>query len=173
MAVYRDMDIGTAKPSAEDRRQVVHHMIDVVAPTDDYSLSQYVAAAHKTASEIRARGRNVLLVGGTPLYLKSLLRGMFLGPPPDEQFRAEIEEDVARYGLEPLRQRLATVDPLSAFKILPNDKRRMIRALEVARATASMSHWQTQFERVSRDENKKFSHWLGSAVICMREWNKE
>ncbi len=156
MAIYCDMNIGTAKPSMEDRKAVSHHMIDVVKPTDDYSLSQYVSAAHETANEIRARGKQVLFVGGTPLYLKSLLRGMFLGPPPDEQFRAEVEADVERFGIEPLQKRLQEVDPLSAFKIMQNDKRRMIRALEVARATGfPMSHWQTQFERIVRNREQR------------------
>ena len=152
MAVYRDMDIGTAKPTLDQLRAVPHHLIDVVEPTDDYSLAQYVAAAHRTADEIRGRGRSVLFVGGTPLYLKSLLRGMFVGPPPDEAFRAAVEADVAEFGIDTLRQRLKRVDPLSAFRIAANDQRRMIRALEVARATGTpLSHWQTQFERVACD----------------------
>lgn len=156
MAIYRDMDIGTAKPTRQERQSVPHHMIDVVAPSDDYSLAQYVATAHLLAQEIRERGKQVLFVGGTPLYLKCLLRGMFLGPPPDEQFRADIEHDVTKYGIEVLQRRLKSVDPLSAFKILPNDKRRMIRALEVARATGiPISHWQTQFERGSTTRNQR------------------
>jgi tRNA dimethylallyltransferase len=156
MAVYQDMNIGTAKPTVDDRREVEHHLIDVVAPTDEYSLSKYVMAAHRKADEVRSRGRQVLFVGGTPLYLKSLLRGMFLGPPPDEVFREQIEQDVEQFGIEPLRARLAAVDPLSAFKILPNDKRRMIRALEVARSTGfPISHWQTQFDRISPDREQR------------------
>ncbi len=156
MAIYRDMDIGTAKPSSEERNVVEHHMIDVVAPTDDYSLSQYVMAAHRKVAEIKSRGRQVLFVGGTPLYLKSLLRGMFLGPEPDQEFRDAIEDDVEAFGIEVLRNRLRSVDPLSAHKILPNDKRRMIRALEVARATGiPMSHWQTQFERVAQGREQR------------------
>ena len=156
MAIYREMDIGTAKPTRADRESIAHHMIDVVLPTDDYSLSQYVSAAHQQAKDIRERGKQVLFVGGTPLYLKSLLRGLFLGPPPDEQFRQEVEADVSTYGIDCLRQRLMQVDPLSAFKILPNDQRRMIRALEVAKATGvPLSHWQTQFERISEDSEQR------------------
>lgn len=149
MAVYREMDIGTAKPTADARKEVPHHLIDLVDPTDDYSVSQFVIDAHEKAKEIRSRGRRVLLVGGTPLYLKSLFCGMFLGPEADWDFRRQVEEDVALHGLDALRARLEQADPLSAHKILPNDLRRMTRALEVVRATGvPLSHWQSQFERI-------------------------
>ena len=148
MAVYQGMDIGTAKPSAEARASIPHHLIDMVAPTEDYSVSQFVQDAHAQAREIASRGKRVLLVGGTPLYLKSLFCGMFLGPPADWEFRQQVEDDVAQFGQESLRERLFLADPLSAHKLLPNDIRRMTRALEVLRATGvPMSHWQTHFER--------------------------
>jgi len=149
MAVYRGMDIGTAKPSVDILGEVPHHLIDVVDPTEDYSVSQFVIDAHQCAAEIRSRGRQVLFVGGTPLYLKTLLRGMFLGPPADWDFRASVQKDVQEFGLEALRGRLFQVDPLSAHRILPHDQRRMTRALEVAMLTGRpLSHWQTQFERI-------------------------
>ena len=148
MALYRGMDIGTAKPTLSDRSQIPHHMIDVVDPTEDFSLSQFVIQAHDLAAGIRIRGRQVLFVGGTPLYLKTLLRGTFLGPAADWEFRTAVEQDVAQYGIEKLHERLQQVDPLSAHKILPGDLRRMTRALEVAKITGlPLSHWQTQFER--------------------------
>ncbi len=148
MALYRGMDIGTAKPTASDRAQIPHHMIDIVDPTEDYSLSQFVIQAHNLAADIRHRGHQVLFVGGTPLYLKTLLRGTFLGPAADWEFRTAVEQDVAQYGIEKLHERLQQVDPLSAHKILPGDLRRMTRALEVAKITGlPLSHWQTQFER--------------------------
>lgn len=154
MAVYRGMDIGTAKPSADERGGIPHYLIDLVDPTDDYSVSQFVVEAHERAQEIRSRGKRVLLVGGTPLYLKTLLCGMFLGPPADWEFRKQVDEDVAVYGIEALRNRLLQVDPLSAHKILSNDVRRMARALEVARATGvPLSHWQTQFEKLAIPKN--------------------
>jgi tRNA dimethylallyltransferase len=150
MAIYRGMDIGTAKPSAADRARVPHHLLDIVDPTETYSVSCYVQAAHEVAAEIAARGRRVLFVGGTPLYLKSLLRGLFLGPPAVPEFRSAVEADVAEYGLESLRERLRQVDPLLAHKLHPHDERRMIRGLEVAMATGRpLSHWQTQFETPS------------------------
>jgi len=149
MAVYRGMDIGTAKPTPDQRGRVPHHLIDLVDPNGEYSVSQFVVDAHAKANEIRSRGKKVLLVGGTPLYIKTLFCGMFLGPPADWEFRASVEADVALYGLDSLRRRLEQVDPLSAFKILDGDLRRMTRALEVAKITGKpLSHWQTQFERV-------------------------
>ena len=147
MAIYRGMDIGTAKPTAADRERVKHHMLDVVDPNENYSVSCYVEAAHRVAAEIRQRGKHVLFVGGTPLYLKSLLRGSFVGPPANMEFRQAVEADVAEYGLESLRERLMQVDPLLAHKLHPHDERRMTRALEVAMTTGRpLSHWQTQFE---------------------------
>ena len=149
MAVYRGMDIGTAKPTSDQRERVPHHLIDLVDPTSEYSVSQFVVDAHAKADEVRARGKKVLLVGGTPLYIKTLFCGMFLGPPADWDFRAAVEADEATFGLESLRKRLEQVDPLSAFKILDGDVRRMTRALEVAKITGRpLSHWQNQFEQV-------------------------
>lgn len=147
MAVYRGMDIGTAKPSREERSDVRHHLIDVVDPNQEYSLAEFLAAAHAAVHEIQSRDRRVLFVGGTPLYLKSLLRGVCEGPPADPGFRRQVEEEIERIGVEALRHRLEQIDPLSAAKLHPNDKRRMIRALEVYMLTGQpISHYQTQFE---------------------------
>jgi len=147
MAIYRGMNIGTAKPTLEQRQEVRHHQIDIVEPTDNYSVSNYVLDAHAAAQEIRARGRRVLVCGGTPLFLKGLLRGLFLGPAADWEFRASVEEDVAKFGSQALRERLLQVDPLLADKLHLDDHRRMIRALEVARITGQpLSHWQEQFD---------------------------
>ncbi len=92
MAVYQQMDIGTAKPTTEQRQIVPHHLLDVVSPDTDFSLSQYVNEAHLAIDRIRQVGRQVLFVGGTPLYLKSLLRGIYEGPPADWGFREQIEK---------------------------------------------------------------------------------
>ena len=169
MAIYRGMDIGTAKPTSADRARVPHHLLDIVAPNESYSLSCYVDAAHRVAAEIQQRGRRVLFVGGTPLYLKALLRGLFMGPPANAEFRAAVEADVEQFGLESLRDRLAQVDPLLAHKLHLHDQRRMIRALEVAMATGRpLSHWQTQFETASRNAN------IRAAVIGLdRAWLHE
>jgi len=147
MAIYRGMDIGTAKPSAADRKAVPHHLVDIVDPADEYSVSQYVDAAAASVADIRARGKQPLFVGGTPLYLKSLLRGLFEGPPADWPLRQEIEAELAHVGQQALYDRLAQVDPVAASHIHPHDTRRLIRALEVYRATGEpISHQQIQFE---------------------------
>ena len=90
MALYRGMDIGTAKPTAQQRLDVPHHLIDLVDPHEEFSLAQYIAAADRTATEIAGRGRVALFVGGTPLYLKGLLRGIFEGPPADWTLRRRL-----------------------------------------------------------------------------------
>jgi tRNA dimethylallyltransferase len=147
MTLYREMDIGTAKPTGEQQQQVPHHLIDILAPNEEYSLSNYVDAARNAIQDIRRRGREALFVGGTPLYLKALLRGIFQGPPADWGFRQQIEEELRTVGLDALHERLQQVDPLSAAKLHPHDKRRIIRALEVYRLTGRpISHLQTQFE---------------------------
>ena len=147
MAIYRGMDIGTAKPPAELRELVPHHLIDIVDPADEYSVAQYVDDAACVVSEIRARGNEPLFVGGTPLYLKSLLRGMFDGPPADWKLREEIEHELEEVGQQALYDRLSQIDPVAASNIHPHDTRRLIRALEVFRATGEpISHQQLQFE---------------------------
>ncbi|MCU0981175.1 MAG: tRNA (adenosine(37)-N6)-dimethylallyltransferase MiaA [Pirellulaceae bacterium] len=147
MALYREMDIGTDKPTVQQRQRVPHHLLDVLSPQDEFSVSNYLDAARRSVAEIRQRGREALFVGGTPLYLKALLRGIFRGPPADWEFRRAVEEELVQVGLPALYQRLQQVDPLSAAKLHPHDKRRIIRALEVYRATGRpISHLQTQFE---------------------------
>lgn len=147
MAIYRGMDIGTAKPSPEQRETVPHHLLDIVDPSAEFSVAQYVDAAAAVVADIRSRGIEPLFVGGTPLYLKSLLRGLFNGPPADWQLRNEIEEELARVGQPALYERLVQVDPVAASHIHQHDTRRLIRALEVFRATGEpISHQQLQFE---------------------------
>jgi tRNA dimethylallyltransferase len=147
MAIYRGMDIGTAKPTAADRAAVPHHLIDTVDPAEEYSVAQYVDAAAAAVADIRSRAREPLFVGGTPLYLKSLLRGLFEGPPADWRLRREIEAELAEVGQQALHDRLAHIDPVAASHIHPHDTRRLIRALEVFRATGEpISHQQLQFE---------------------------
>ncbi len=151
MAVYRGMNVGTAKPSTEQQARVPHHLIDIVDPDVEFSLSQYVATAHTTVDVVRSRGKVPLFVGGTPLYLKSLLRGLFPGPPADWEFRRQIEDEIREAGVEVLHDRLRQVDPLAAARLHPHDKRRIIRALEVNKLTGRpLSHEQTQFDEPPR-----------------------
>ena len=148
VAVYRGMSIGSAKPTPHDRAAVPHHLIDLVDPDTEFNIAEYLAAAHRVVDEIRGRGHVALLVGGTPLYLKALLRGFDPGPPPDADFRAACEADVRRFGLPALHARLSQVDPVAATRIDPADGRRMIRALEFSHATGGrrISDHQVQFE---------------------------
>jgi tRNA dimethylallyltransferase len=147
IAVYRGMDIGTAKPTPDERRDVPHHLIDMLDPWQEFSLAQYIEAAGRASAEIAARGRQTLFVGGTPLYLKGLLRGIFQGPPADWQLRRRLADEAARQADDWLHQRLAAVDPVAASRLHPNDARRLIRALEVFEKTGrSISELQQQFE---------------------------
>ena len=148
MALYRGMDIGTAKPNAAEREMARHHLIDVVDPHEDYSVAEYIEAAGSAANEILARGKHVLFVGGTPLYLKSLLRGIFDGPPANWEVRGRLEQEAAELGSESLHRRLAEVDSVTAARLHPRDTRRLIRALEVHQTTGKpISQSQTQFDR--------------------------
>ena len=147
MAIYRGMNIGTAKPSDEVRAEVPHHLIDIRDPNETFSTSQYRESAIETIKDIRSRGKEVLFVGGTALYLKALLRGMFEGPPADWEFRKRIEKEIEESGGEFLHERLQMVDPVAAHNIHPNDHRRLIRALEVFTTTGKpISHWQMEFD---------------------------
>lgn len=147
MALYRRMDIGTAKPTEGERREVPHHLIDVIEPWEEYSLAKYVEEAKRTAKEISSRGKQVLFVGGTPLYLKGLLRGIFEGPPADWPLRRRLAEEARSEGGDWLHQRLSEVDPVSAARLHPNDARRLIRALEVYEKMGSpISELQRQFD---------------------------
>jgi tRNA dimethylallyltransferase len=147
MALYRGMDVGTAKPSAAERRRVPHHLVDVLEPDQEYSLSQYLDAADECVRQIQGRQRAVLFVGGTPLYLKGLLRGIFRGPPADWQLRRQWEEEARQNEPGFLHRRLSEVDPPAAARIHPNDTRRLVRALEVfAKTGRPISSFQQQFE---------------------------
>jgi tRNA dimethylallyltransferase len=158
MAIYRGMDIGTAKPTVEQQAAVPHHLIDIVDPEEEFSVAEYLSLAHAKIAEIRGRGKEVLFVGGTPLYLKALLRGLFEGPPANWELREEIEREVAEVGSEALHARLEQIDPVAASAIHPRDKRRLIRAIEVFRTTGEpISHQQLQFEEGRRaDECRVF-----------------
>ena len=154
MAVYRGMDVGTAKPTAHQRGAVPHHLFDVLDPHEDFSLARYLEEAHGVIDQVKARGREVLFVGGTPLYLKGLLRGIFRGPPADWDLRAQLEEEARDQGPEFLHRRLAQVDPIAAERLHPNDTRRLIRALEVYEKTGQpISQLHQQFD-TGRDRHE-------------------
>lgn len=146
MALYRRMDIGTAKPTAEERRRVPHHLLDVLEPWESASVAWWLERAAECCRDIGSRGKRPLFVGGTPLYVKAALYGLFDGPPADETIRRRLGEEAAALGGGGLHARLAAVDPVSAARLHPNDARRIIRALEVWEMTGrAMSDWQTQW----------------------------
>jgi tRNA dimethylallyltransferase len=132
MAVYRGLDIGTAKPTAAERAAVPHHGLDLVAPTAAFSVAQWLAATHEAVADIRSRGKRVLFVGGTPLYLRSLRDGLAPVPAEDPQVRRRLANEAAALGLPALHARLEAIDPAAASRIHPNDAKRLLRALEVA-----------------------------------------
>lgn len=133
--VYRGMDIGTAKPSAEERNAVPHHLIDIRDPSQAYSAAEFAADAHRLVGEINARGKLALLVGGTMLYFKAWYEGLDAMPPADPAIRAEIEAEAARLGWPAMHAQLARVDRATAARLAPADSQRIQRALEVYRAT--------------------------------------
>lgn len=130
--LYRGMDIGTDKPSSEERGGVPHHLIDVLDPRDDYSLALFQNDARRAIEEIHGRGRLPIVAGGTPLYLRALLEGWRIPPaPPNPELRAQLELRAREQGPEALHRELAQVDPAAAARIPPENVRRVIRALEV------------------------------------------
>jgi tRNA dimethylallyltransferase len=131
MQIYRGMDIGTAKPSPEQRRLVYHHMIDIVAPDQPYSVGDYLRDARAAIDGILASGGTPIVVGGTGLYIRALTRGLFHGPPADIELRERLLLREAEGGAGALYSDMVKVDPEAAVKIHPNDLRRTVRALEV------------------------------------------
>ncbi len=135
--VYRGMDIGTAKPGAEERAAAPHHLLDIVDPAQSYSAAQFVADARRLVGEIRARGRWPLLVGGTMMYFKALVDGIDEMPAADPAIRTALDAEAATQGWPALHAQLARVDPLTAARLAPNDSQRIQRALEVFRASGT------------------------------------
>lgn len=135
MAVYRGMTIGTAKPSTADQQSVRHHLIDIADPAQDFSVTEFVRLAQDAANNIVSRGLIPLFVGGTGLYLRSILRGMFEGPEADWDLRTRWEALAIQHGPEWLHAELVKRDALTAQRLHPNDMRRLIRAIEVFELT--------------------------------------
>src|SRR3954468_16944963 len=164
MQVYRGMDVGTAKPTPDERREVRHHLLDVVDPDEAFTVARFVESADSTIADAARRGVPLIVTGGTPLYYKALFEGLFDGPGADPAVRARLG------GLpnEELAQRLAAVDPVAAGRIHVNDSKRLVRALEGYELTGrAISSFQT--------------HWMGGAASAPRhraawvglDWEKE
>ncbi|MFH1716480.1 MAG: tRNA (adenosine(37)-N6)-dimethylallyltransferase MiaA [Planctomycetota bacterium] len=148
MKVYRRMDIGTAKPPAEARDKVKYHLIDLVEPSDSFSVGAFLDAASDAIELIKGRKKEIVAVGGTALYIKSLLYGLFEGPGSDLGIRTELHDRAWAEGLEELHRELAKIDPAAAERINPNDARRIVRALEVFKITGKpISSFQKQWDQ--------------------------
>ena len=154
MQLYRRMDIGTAKPTAEERRLVPHHMIDVVEPQTSFSCADYVEMADRAIREIHGRGKLPIICGGTGLYLDSLLRGENFQPDlTDDALRAELLEFARKRGNEALHAELARIDPESAEAIHPNNVKRVARAIEIYRLSGMTK---TELDKNSRLGEQRF-----------------
>jgi tRNA dimethylallyltransferase len=161
MQVYRGMDIGTAKPTAAERAEVIHHLIDVVGPDEPFTVAQFVERADCVIADARARNVPLIVTGGTPLYYKALFQGLFTGPSADETVRAHLRLQTN----EQLHKELQRVDPDAAGRIHINDSKRLIRALEVWQLTGRpISSFQTEWESAA---SRHPAAWFGLL------WDKE
>ena len=131
MQIYRRMDIGTAKPTADEMQNIPHHMIDVAEPDEDFSVSRYCEMATPIIDDIIARGKTAIIAGGTGLYMDSLIRGNAFAPYPSTGRRQELEDRADQEGIEVLMQWLQQIDPETAARLHLSDRKRIIRALEI------------------------------------------
>lgn len=146
MLVYRGMDIGTAKPTAAELARVRHHALDLVEPRETFTVQQWLAVAEAALADITSRGKRALFVGGTAFYYKALVHGLFEGPDVDSAVRAALEQRYEREGAEKLHAELAQVDATAAGRIHANDRKRVVRALEVWQQTGrALSDWQREW----------------------------
>jgi tRNA dimethylallyltransferase len=143
--VYRYMNIGTGKPSEAERKSVKHHLIDVVNPDEPFDAALYRRLATQAIDRIRRQGKTVVVCGGTGLYLKALTQGLFTGPGQDQEIRRSLEVEIHHAGLAGVYQRLVKIDRSVTSTIHPNDRQRIIRALEVYETTGkALSEWQKE-----------------------------
>ena len=161
MKVYRRMNIGTAKPPIENRRLIKYHLIDVVEPSESFSVGTFLDLTRKAIEEIKSRNKPVVAVGGTAMYIKALLYGMFEGPGTDEQIRSRLKQRAQTEGLDELYRQLQKIDPVAAQRIHSNDAKRIIRALEVYELTGKpISSFQQQWNhgnselRITNNESR-------------------
>ena len=142
LQVYRDLNIGTAKPTPAERSLIPHHLVDVVDPPDLYDASRYSHDAREVIADLHRRSVPPLVAGGTGLYLKALLSGLFIEGSPDPRIRQRLRRELTDKGLPALHERLRRLDPASAWRLHPHDTYRVLRALEVIEATGeTLSAW--------------------------------
>ncbi|MBN2588903.1 MAG: tRNA (adenosine(37)-N6)-dimethylallyltransferase MiaA [Sedimentisphaerales bacterium] len=158
MKVYRRMDIGTAKPAKEIREQIQYHMIDVVEPSEAFNVGTFYEKTLEVIEKIKSRDKKVIAVGGTGLYIKALLEGLFDGAGSDESIRQTLHGRIESEGLLKLHNELSQIDPIAAERINPNDTKRVIRALEVYQLTGKpissfQKQWNTYDNRLPSEQN--------------------
>lgn len=144
--VYRGLDIGTAKPSPDELEQVKHYLIDIIDPADSYNAGRFVKDSEQVIHGLHTAGKIPIVCGGTGLYIRSLLKGLFSMPDSDPALRASLKEELSQLGIDKLYQKLQTLDPKIAEKISCNDSQRILRALEVYYITGKplSKHWEEQ-----------------------------
>ncbi|MFW6059798.1 MAG: tRNA (adenosine(37)-N6)-dimethylallyltransferase MiaA [Phycisphaeraceae bacterium] len=174
MQVYRQLDAGTAKPEPALRARVPHHLIDIVEPTERFTVADWVARADALIVELQQRGRRPIVVGGTNLYLKVLLEGMFDAPAQDPAFRASLEQAPT----DELHRRLGRVDPAAAERIHANDRKRIVRALEVHHVTGrpisdQQRQWFDQGAEGPRGQGAKEVGYRHDPVLIGLDWPAE
>ena len=167
--LYRHMDIGTAKPTADERSRAKHHLIDILEPAERYDASRYADDAEDIIATLIERGVEPLVVGGTGLYVRSLFEGLFKGPGRDDEVRQTLEEQVIAAGAPALHAELAEVDPATAERIHENDSTRIVRALEVFMLTGiPLSEWQRGPSRQPRYRPAYYALTLDREVLHER-----
>ncbi len=167
MQIYKGMDIGTAKPTMEERQGVPHYMMDMVEPSENYSVAAYVQDATTIIEDIASRGKVPLVVGGTGLYIDALIRGSAFAPAPqDGALRQELEQRICQYGGQVLLEELAKVDPETAQRLFPNDHKRIVRGLEIFQLTGKTK---SQFDRESKEVVPHFDACMVGLQFLERE----
>ena len=156
MQIYKYMDIGTAKPTLEEQKEVKHHLIDFVEPNQRYSVAEYKKDAEKSIEEILSKGKTPIIVGGTGLYVDSLIYGIeYPEIELDEEYRKQLEKEIEEKGLESLYNKAKEIDSKAMEKISPNDKKRIMRVVEIYKATGKTK---TEQEIESRTHEVKYDY---------------
>ena len=155
MQIYKYMDIGTAKPNKRILKAIKHHMIDIVEPSENFDVIQYSKLATKIILDVFKRVKIPILMGGSGLYISSIINPLFIGPAKDIEYRETLEKDAKMHGKEYLYDKLSKIDPVSASKIEPNDLRRIIRALEVYKSTGKTISY---LQKKALTEDPKFKY---------------
>ncbi|SFM39747.1 tRNA (adenosine(37)-N6)-dimethylallyltransferase MiaA [Marinobacter zhejiangensis] len=167
--IYRDMDIGTAKPTAEELAQAPHRLIDICDPAESYSAADFRRDALREMADITAKGRIPLLVGGTMMYFKALLHGMSDLPSADPELRRKLEQEAEQHGWPALHDELARLDPIAAELIHPNNRQRLLRALEVIRLSGQpiSTLWRAEVEKTGQN------HGQGANYPYFTQWQAD